>query len=175
MKAITIWQPWASLLAHGVKKFETRGWPTKYRGPIAIHAALKEVKDLPEEVKELLRDISELPSGAIIATAELVNVWYIVYNPGADVDVAKNIPIGAESITTDKRAPDFGDYFVPTKQEMALGDWTPGRYAWELQNVKLLSEPVKIKGKQGLWDWKAEKEVFHGNKPNHKGNPAGEL
>ena len=45
MKAITIWQPWASLLACGGKRFETRSWATSYRGPIAIHAAKKSVFD----------------------------------------------------------------------------------------------------------------------------------
>lgn len=44
MKAITIWQPWASLLAHGMKQYETRSWATKYRGPIAIHAAKRPVR-----------------------------------------------------------------------------------------------------------------------------------
>ena len=39
MKAITIWQPWASLLVSGRKRYETRSWATSYRGPIAIHAA----------------------------------------------------------------------------------------------------------------------------------------
>lgn len=153
MKAITIWQPWASLIACGAKKYETRGWPTKYRGPIAIHAAAKELRELPQEVLDILGADADLPRGAVIATAELVNVWHIVHNPGTDVDVAKGIPIGAESLTTDKHAPDFGDYFVPTEQEMTLGDWTPGRYAWELQNVKILPEPVTVKGKQGLWNW----------------------
>lgn len=38
MKAITIRQPWASLIALGEKKIETRSWQTKYRGPILIHA-----------------------------------------------------------------------------------------------------------------------------------------
>lgn len=38
MKAITIKQPWATLIALGEKRFETRSWQTKYRGPIAIHA-----------------------------------------------------------------------------------------------------------------------------------------
>ncbi|WP_305117811.1 ASCH domain-containing protein [uncultured Adlercreutzia sp.] len=167
MKAITIWQPWASLIACGAKKYETRGWPTKYRGPIAIHAAAKDPRTLPQEVRKALGQyagytgqnglklgqLDELPRGAIIATAELVNVWHIVHNPGTDVDMAKNIPIGAESLTTDKHATDFGDYFVPTEQEMELGDWTPGRYAWELQNVTFLSDPIPEKGKQGLWYW----------------------
>lgn len=39
MKAITIWQPWAMLIALLEKGNETRGWPTKHRGPLAIHAA----------------------------------------------------------------------------------------------------------------------------------------
>lgn len=155
MKAITIWQPWASLIACGTKKYETRSWPTKYRGPIAIHAAAKEPRTLPQEVREALDQLDEVPLGAIIATAELVNVWHIVYNPGTDVDVAKNIPIGAESLTTDKHAPDFGDYFVPTEQEMELGDYTLGRYAWKLANVQKLPEPIPAKGRQGLWNWEA--------------------
>jgi len=41
MKAITLWQPWASLLATEAKQYETRSWATKYRGLIAIHAAKK--------------------------------------------------------------------------------------------------------------------------------------
>ena len=162
MKAITIWQPWASLISCGIKKYETRGWPTKYRGPIAIHAAAKNPQTLPREVRgvlekyaEYIGQLDELPRGAIIATANLVNVWHIVYNPGTNVDIAKNINIGAESLTTHKHAPDFGDYFVPTEREMELGDWTPGRYAWELQNIKLLPKPIPTKGKQGLWNWEA--------------------
>lgn len=39
MKAISLLQPWASLIASGAKKIETRSWSTKYRGPLAIHAS----------------------------------------------------------------------------------------------------------------------------------------
>ena len=41
MKALTLWQPWASLVALGHKRIETRCWSTKYRGDLAIHAAAK--------------------------------------------------------------------------------------------------------------------------------------
>src|SRR5260370_42147173 len=41
MKALTLWQPWASLVAFEEKKVETRTWATKYRGPLAIHAAVR--------------------------------------------------------------------------------------------------------------------------------------
>ncbi len=39
MKAITLHQPWATLVAVGAKRIETRSWATSYRGPLAIHAA----------------------------------------------------------------------------------------------------------------------------------------
>jgi hypothetical protein len=39
MKALTLWQPWATLIANGTKTIETRSWSTSYRGPLAIHAA----------------------------------------------------------------------------------------------------------------------------------------
>jgi hypothetical protein len=49
MKSITIIQPWATLIALGEKKYETRGWPTKHRGPLAIHAGKKIDKEACEE------------------------------------------------------------------------------------------------------------------------------
>ena len=44
MKALTVRQPWASLIALGVKRIETRSWRTSYRGPLAIHAGLHRPK-----------------------------------------------------------------------------------------------------------------------------------
>lgn len=41
MKVISIIQPWATLIALGEKKFETRSWKTKYHGELAIHAIKK--------------------------------------------------------------------------------------------------------------------------------------
>ena len=39
MKALTIKQPWASLIASGIKDIENRTWKTHYRGKIYIHAS----------------------------------------------------------------------------------------------------------------------------------------
>ena len=55
MKALSLWQPWASLIAAGVKKVETRHWPTAYRGPIAIHAAKRLESDCGEELEGCFR------------------------------------------------------------------------------------------------------------------------
>lgn len=34
-----------------------------------------------------------------------------------------------------------------------MGDWQPGRYAWKLEQLHLLTPPIPVKGKQGLWDF----------------------
>lgn len=162
MKALTIWQSWASLIAVGEKVYETRSWPTKYRGPIAIHAAMKDPAKAPIWTPELVKYASHnekigpaifLPTGCVIATGELVNVWHIVHHPGTDIDVSKHIDVGAESMVEDKHDPRFYDYFVPSEKELALGDWTPGRYAWEIRNVQIMPIAPGVKGKQGLWNW----------------------
>ena len=162
MNAITIWQPWATLLACKVKKYETRSWGTSYRGPIAIHAAVlnpfKAIKPVSNEAVIEMRnalkeigiltpdtDFRVLPRGCVIATAELINCWRIVYHPGTNIDVAKHIPIGAE-LDVPKHHPDFEKYIVPTEQEMMFGDWTPGRFAWEFSNMTMLLTPIPAKG-----------------------------
>lgn len=165
MKAITVWQPWATLWARGAKQFETRSWATSYRGPIAIHAAaisvprvLKQLFPLgvwsyapgfEEKTKflnavgnALLTPMDELPLGAVIATAELVDCHRIVLHGGR----------GLSSQDPGWLETDRGIY-EPTDQELLLGDWTPGRFAWEIRNVKMLPEPILAKGKQRLWNW----------------------
>ena len=69
MKALTICQPYADMIARGEKIIENRTWPTSYRGPLAIHAGKSKSWMEPE-------DIAERPSmafGAIVATAVLLD------------------------------------------------------------------------------------------------------
>ncbi len=175
MKAITIWQPWASLLASGGKMYETRPWETSYRGPIAIHAAKLSVRQVLKKcfplsecdyspdhrakvkfldaaakgfggvytTEEILGALNDLPTGAVIATAELVNIWRIVRNLSHDLDR------GAHKIGEEDRR---GNYIITSELELALGDWTPGRFAWEFSNMKMIA-PVQVSGKQMLWEW----------------------
>lgn len=143
MKALTIWQPWAAALAAGIKVYETRSWPTKYRGTLAIHAASKSfhvcwnrfTKDAARETicrrLELPTDFdseANFPLGCVLATAELV-------------DCVEITPEFAATLSSD---------------ELALGDYTPGRYAWKLVNVKKFANPVPVRGWQGLWNWEPE-------------------
>ncbi|MCT6925290.1 ASCH domain-containing protein [Metasolibacillus sp.] len=140
MKAITITQPWASLIALGEKQFETRGWSTTHRGEIAIHAGKKVNEEAFEDFKTIFRkhgitSAKELLTGAVIATANLVDCHKVTtedYEQGM-------------AATTGPRI---------SGQEYRLGDYTPRRYAWELDSVQHLSKPILAKGKLSLWEWK---------------------
>ena len=70
MKVITIKQPYATLIAEGIKKYEFRSWKTNYRGKILIHAGAGIEKNEMKKFEDL--DL-EYPSKRIIAEAELVD------------------------------------------------------------------------------------------------------
>jgi len=127
VKALTLWQPWASYIAAGMKRYETRSWETRYRGPLAIHAAARKPTAGERELLEkypLLGPLLPLPFGAIVATCELVDCILM-----HDANIA-----------------------AVNRREFDLGDWYPGRYAWSLVNVVPLKVPFPIKGGQGLWE-----------------------
>jgi len=128
MKVITLWEPWASLIAIGAKRFETRSWYTQYKGEIAIHAAKVE-KYPPAGVKAVMRQVGldplTLPYGKIVCIAELVSC--------VEMDSAL---IAQQSI-----------------MEAAVGGWELGRYAWKLENIRVLEKPILARGSQGFWNW----------------------
>lgn len=183
MKALTLWQPWASLIPLGAKTIETRSWSTSYRGPLAIHAAkrceagpvgdFKVEDDTPRgSAKQyLLRGDSlswpyRLPLGAIVATCELVDCI-----PMMDLgdDRAGDEPC---HLVTDFS--DYGDlphqmgglwvighgpwnlgHPIRVEDQRPYGDYRPGRFAWLLRNIERADEPIPAKGKQGLWEWRS--------------------
>lgn len=146
MKAITIHQPWASLIAHGYKRFETRGWRTNYRGPIAIHAGLqtdwRSVQMIQHNYPAIWLKIYTLPTGRILAIAELTECW-----KSLDGKLIEAQSPGEKRVR-------FAD-----THELYFGDFTPGRYAWELTNVRRLPEPIPARGQQGLWNWEPPEGV----------------
>ncbi len=139
LKALTVWQPWATFIADGVKRFETRHWSTVYRGNLAIHAA-KRWTDEERDVLDWLCDeypmelgdyqFKPLPLGFIVATVRLVAVHHVEDVIGKLADL-----------------------------EVSLGDFSSGRFAWELEVVKLPSEAIRVRGQQGLWNWIPERDL----------------
>jgi hypothetical protein len=160
VKAITLTQPWATLVAIGAKRIETRSWRTDYRGPLAIHAAaglgpvggrrgLLRVTCEPHFQDALgpiygrgVMNIDAMPRGVIVATCDLVSV--------VTTQLAKT-PGGIGWAGPDGRIYDF----TLTDQERAFGDYSNGRYAWLLADVRPLTEPIPAKGALGLWEWKS--------------------
>jgi len=143
VKALTLTQPWATLVAVGENSIETRSWGTRYRGPLAIHSA----KGFPRDARELCTmspyrgalgrhgyaDALSLPLGALIAVAELVDV--MKFTRGSLRDVRARAKRGE---------------FPP--HEADFGDFSPGRYGWVLTDVRALREPIPARGMLGLWE-----------------------
>lgn len=154
MKVLSLWQPWATLIAAGSKHIETRSWSTNYRGRLAIHAAKKSTRQLDELCIEPgpIRDALErtghlvasadqmkltLPVGVVVATCYLADVF--------PVDAGEQyfrIGGGALAKVT----------LPPPEPERSFGDYTAGRYAWLLIEVRSLPTPIPCRGAQGLFD-----------------------
>lgn len=167
MKALTIRQPWASLIALGIKTIETRSWQTRYRGPIAIHAGAgspagkpwrgwtREAAWCPDLWRAAGFDpegpAPGVPLGAIVATATLIDVV-----PMIDDDAFSTAPYIrlSSSGTLALRLQDAPAQRSPldVSDQAPYGDFAPGRYAWLLDDIQPC-DPVPAKGKQGLWTW----------------------
>lgn len=154
MRAISLWQPWASAIALGAKTIETRHWATDYRGPIALHAAKRCVLseliyysccwnwngvfyDLLHE-KHDVKLWEVLPFGAVIAVAELV-----------DCRPTESFTLG-EVETPRKPQRETSDLYNWTERQ--LGNFDLGRFGWVLANVRPLADPVPFIGRQKFFN-----------------------
>ena len=137
LTAITLHQPWASLIAKGYKQYETRDWPTNHRGPIAIHAGRKpkgkqELREHDKVVASFSDLVNECPYSSVIAIAQLTDCVLMTE--------------------------EFINQQCPT--ELRCGDWKIGRYAFKLENIRAIA-PIPAVGKQGLWKWNQEGAGFN--------------
>ena len=41
---------------------------------------------------------------------------------------------------------------LPTGNDLAFGDYSPSRYAFKLEQIRALPEPIPFRGSQGLWN-----------------------
>jgi hypothetical protein len=161
MKAISLWQPYASLIAVGVKSHETRSWapPASAIGQrIAIHAAKRrphaiELSHLRMATERYVIDggaakaldiveaawDDKLPLGAIVCTG-ILSAAYQCGVPGDDgqVQVIRSIARGDSPVLI---------------QSDPFGDFSPGRWAWLLEDVEPLAVPAPTVGRQGWWTW----------------------
>lgn len=129
MKVLTIKQPFASLIAEGIKEYEFRTWKTKYRGELLIHAG----KGIDKKaMKEFEKYNLEYPSGCIIAKVNLTDCIFID-NQAREMLQTKNSLV-YESIIKQTEWKGFG---------------------FQLENVKKI-EPISMNGKLSLWEYEGE-------------------
>ncbi|MDB0602340.1 ASCH domain-containing protein [Tenacibaculum maritimum] len=127
MKALSIKQPWASLIVHGIKDIENRTWKTHFRGRIYIHSSGKGVQNFVfnqqqhEALSTINTDNMNMPYSAIIGEVDIVNCV-----------------VNHKSIWAEANWP----YEKPI-------------YNWVLANAKLYNEPIlNVKGKLSFWEFK---------------------
>lgn len=140
LKALTLTQPWATLMALKAKRIETRSWYTSYRGEFVVHAAkgfpkwARETCEEPEFAEALQgADAAELPLSVGLCVVRL-----LACIPTGDV---KKI----EFVLGHKLSPN----------EQAFGDYSAGRYAWVTEYVRPILDPVPVRGALSLWEYNA--------------------
>jgi hypothetical protein len=134
MKALSLYQPWASLMALGHKRNETRGKDTAYRGPLAIHATLNLIIPNNQEFIKALNDLrlldQEFPRGCIVGICRLV-------------DVVRVDPVIRLGLYEDRM----------NCHEYLFGDYAIGRYVWITEDMKKVDPPIPCRGYPWFFDW----------------------
>ena len=139
VRAISLHQPYASGVALGLKRNETRHWPTKYRGPLAIHAAQRTTRDVREVFERIVAECDRAAYERIDTLCE------------CDFD---RLPFGAYVCTCVLadcvRVEDFPRV---SERERLFGNYAPGRFVWVLDRITPLPSPIPARGRQGFWTW----------------------
>lgn len=169
MRAISLHQPWASAIAYGAKRVETRSWSTNYRGPLAIHAAklfnvdkfirVKStwpwlaalpplraespwINNKPVTGKPFVEWLhSLLPYGAIVATCEIV-----------DCRTTGSFKLEEVMARRFEEGYDGGVSELHSWNENMFGDFALGRFGWILKDIKRLKVPIPAIGRQGFFE-----------------------
>lgn len=159
LKALSLLQPWATLVVTGQKRIETRSKGTDYRGPLAIHASgqfpawarnlsheepyfapcLQAHRSPGLKMVNQVRYVEGLPLGAIVGLVEMVDCVPMGEHPEAGLlDILESLP-----------ACDVQQAF---RRELAFGDYRPGRYMYLLSKPRYLPLPILARGALGLWE-----------------------
>lgn len=130
-KAISIRQPWAWAIIHGSKDIENRSWSTRFRGPVAIHAAKGMGKN---EYYDAARFITET-----IGTVD--NDWLMRWHGvcASPAHCQRGGIIGVAEIV---------DCVVESDSP-----WFFGPYGFVIRNARPV-DFITVKGALGFFDWR---------------------
>jgi activating signal cointegrator 1 len=137
MRAISLWQPWASLWLTAAKVHETRHWPTLYRGWLVVHAAKRAIDG--DTGDSGLEGIccrffgpdwrATLPRGALLGTVDIV-----------------------DCVRTEKILRKYRETDDLLCDDLVCGDFSEGRYGWRRGRFRVFDAPVPYRGQQGIFN-----------------------
>ena len=148
MYAITIWQPWASLIAYQCKPYEFRKWPAYRRvinQRIAIHAGARPARR--NEVQDLLiRLRTDGGEGTGLLVEESIDFLERISTRLASLPLSAIVCTA--NMASSKLAKDIFESQVSDSDRIDHHMW-----AWPLGAVQRLEPPQPATGKQGFWEW----------------------
>lgn len=161
LDALTVTQPWVSLIAAGAKRFECRGWPPPRRligRRLAIHAgkaalprglSLDDIAAIEAGLALPKRRWHELPFGAVICFVTVEGAYQV----GASKPTSRRVPV-IRAMPGSVAVPETG--LDLRWNEWRLLDIDEGKWLWQLGSVEPLPSPIPAIGQQGVWRWCAD-------------------
>ena len=149
MKVITLWQPWASWYALGLKEYETRHWSTSYRGVLAIHAAVRHLTQADRNLSiELMASLPHAQLNRLKRHLEANNGLY----PYGQILGYGDLPCCKRMVKEEPTEPNPSVIGIRSvsNNERLMGNWSEGRFAWQLAVSNPLARGIPFKGSQGL-------------------------
>lgn len=162
MKALTIWQPWASLIMAGAKPYEFRGWraPRSLIGQrIIIHASARKISDRDAAYLYLLlmfRDKCDSLAAEARETCLIPEKAMPVLEQTIPRTRTTGLPVAAGLGTAILGEPRIGteiaeQFGVPRANDSDRDEHA--NWGWPLTDIEVWDEPIPMKGRQGFWNW----------------------
>lgn len=155
MKALTVWQPWASLIMIGAKPIEFRPWDYRTRERhldgqrIVIHAGGRFVR--PAEVLELMGDLLHGDS-SLIKEKAMPLLDRLAQAHKCQGVLPLGVGLGTVTLGTPRQIDRI--FKKPGTDHLLSGMW-----AWPMSNPVPFVEPVPARGQQGFFQWTARVEL----------------
>lgn len=167
MKALTVWQPWASLIIEGAKPYEFRGWraPRSMIGQrIVIHAGAR-----PMQYGEVEMLIIKLRRGGLVsaetclrkelALEMLMPLTSKLNWARRDELFPRSVGRGTAIIGEPRNGYDVAEEFgLPHVNDSDRDEHA--NWGWPMLEIEKWPEPVPMKGAQGFWNWPTPAEAM---------------
>ena len=129
--ALSLYEPYATLVVHGYKQLDPRNWATDYRGQLVIHASVRATEQ------------DKLTAWATDPRVDAA-IYGLTYRPGALLGTVDLVDIVLTSRLGAQMTPQEAVY-------AAHGDWADAHYAWVFANPQAFQQPILCKGHRKLW------------------------